>query len=304
MRRYLKKAYVTFLAHIVDKGVKKKGHPRYSNSKELSRGFSRRLTGIPSTRQVEFQIDLVPGAAPVAKAPYHLEPLKMQELYESRKKTPPRQLLGRDCKAIDKANTLEERVIWGEEHEEAFETLKHRRGSGSLHTENLETLSIRYQMHSVYRSSESPTYTWSRDVEYETEKVDRAAQRLRLRDKIPSWLSVSPWKGIIRFGKQDTLIPRYVGPFQILEKVGPVAYKLELPQELDGIHNVFHVSNFNKRLIDKMLVVPLEEIHITDKLQFKKDPLEIMGRDVKSIVGFTSSKFHGIRTEDQNPHGT
>ncbi|GKB44793.1 putative reverse transcriptase domain-containing protein [Tanacetum coccineum] len=59
-------------------------------------------------------------------------------------------------------------------------------------------------------------------------------------------LKVSPWKGVVRFGKRGKLNPRYVGPFKVLEKVGSVAYKLELPQELSRVHNTFHVSNMNK----------------------------------------------------------
>nr|GEX84642.1 putative reverse transcriptase domain-containing protein [Tanacetum cinerariifolium] len=56
-------------------------------------------------------------------------------------------------------------------------------------------------------------------------------------------LKVSPWKGVIRFGKKGKLAPRYVGPFEILERIGPVAYRLRLPEELSGVHDTFHVSN-------------------------------------------------------------
>ncbi|GKC27072.1 hypothetical protein Tco_1034366 [Tanacetum coccineum] len=79
-------------------------------------------------------------------------------------------------------------------------------------------------------------------------------------------LKVSPWKGVFCFRKRGKLNPRYVGPFQILEKVGLVAYTLELTKDLSGIHKVFHVSNLKKCLVDKTLVVPLEEIQIIDKL--------------------------------------
>nr|GEV37085.1 putative reverse transcriptase domain-containing protein [Tanacetum cinerariifolium] len=96
-------------------------------------------------------------------------------------------------------------------------------------------------------------------------------------------LKVSPWKGVIRFGKRGKLSPRYIGPFKIIERIGPVAYKLELPEKLCGIHNTFHVSNLKKCLADKNLVIPLEEIQQDDKLHFIKEPVEIMDREVKQL---------------------
>ena len=71
-------------------------------------------------------------------------------------------------------------------------------------------------------------------------------------------LKVSPWKGVVRFGKRGKLNPRYVGPFKVLAKVGDVAYRLELPQELSSVHHTFHVSNIKKCYSDKPLVMPLE----------------------------------------------
>ncbi|KAD7476890.1 hypothetical protein E3N88_00026 [Mikania micrantha] len=70
-------------------------------------------------------------------------------------------------------------------------------------------------------------------------------------------LKVSPWKGIVRFGKRGKLAPRYVGPFKILERIGSVAYRLELPPELNNIHDVFHVSSLKKCLLEESLAVPL-----------------------------------------------
>ncbi|GJT06203.1 putative reverse transcriptase domain-containing protein [Tanacetum coccineum] len=96
-------------------------------------------------------------------------------------------------------------------------------------------------------------------------------------------LKVSPWKGVVHFGKRSKLSPRYVGPFKIVERVGPVAYRLRLPQERVGIHDTFHVSNLKKCLADVNLHVPLEEIRIDDKLRFVEEPIEIMDREVKKL---------------------
>ncbi|KAK1427857.1 hypothetical protein QVD17_16555 [Tagetes erecta] len=96
-------------------------------------------------------------------------------------------------------------------------------------------------------------------------------------------LKVSPWKGVIRFGKRGKLNPRYIGSFKITKRVGPVAYELDLPDELSGVHNVFHVSNLKKCLADESLAVPLEELQVDEKLCFVEEPVEIMDREVKTL---------------------
>ncbi|GKE47104.1 hypothetical protein Tco_1478362 [Tanacetum coccineum] len=96
---------------------------------------------------------------------------------------------------------------------------------------------------------------------------------LQVGDKV--MLKVLPWKGVVHFDKRGKLNPRYVGPFKVLEKVGSVAYKLELLQELNRVHNMFHVSNLKKCYADEPLAVLLDGLHFDDKLQFVKEPHSI-----------------------------
>ncbi|GKB55893.1 putative reverse transcriptase domain, ribonuclease H-like domain, aspartic peptidase domain protein [Tanacetum coccineum] len=96
-------------------------------------------------------------------------------------------------------------------------------------------------------------------------------------------LKVSSQKGVIRFRKRGKLNPRYIRPFKILKRAGPVAYKLELPEELSSIHSTFYVSNLNKCLCDESLVIPMKELRLDDKLNFVEEPIEIMDREVKQL---------------------
>ncbi|GKB83429.1 hypothetical protein Tco_0950324, partial [Tanacetum coccineum] len=96
-------------------------------------------------------------------------------------------------------------------------------------------------------------------------------------------LKVSRWKGVMHFGKKVKLAPRYVGPFETLERIGPVAYRLRLPKELSEVHDTFHVLILKKCLADASLHVPLDEIKIDKTLHFVEEPIEIMDREVKTL---------------------
>ncbi|GJT62561.1 putative reverse transcriptase domain-containing protein [Tanacetum coccineum] len=96
-------------------------------------------------------------------------------------------------------------------------------------------------------------------------------------------LKVSPWKGVIRFSKRGKLNPRYIGPFKILAKVGTLAYRLKLLEQLSQFHSTFHVSNLKKCFVDEPLAIPLDEIQIDDKLNFIEEPVELMDREVKQL---------------------
>ncbi|GJT06527.1 putative reverse transcriptase domain-containing protein [Tanacetum coccineum] len=138
-------------------------------------------------------------------------------------------------------------------------------------------------------------------VQETTEKITQIKQRMQVaRDRQKSYadlkrkpmnfqvgnkvmLKVSPWKGVVHFGKRGKLNPRYVGPFKVLEKVGSVAYKLELPKELSRVHNMFHVTNLKKCYVDEPLAVSLDGLYFDDKLQFVEELVKIMDREVKQL---------------------
>ncbi|GJW09030.1 putative reverse transcriptase domain-containing protein [Tanacetum coccineum] len=138
-------------------------------------------------------------------------------------------------------------------------------------------------------------------VQETTEKIIQIKQRIQVtRDRKKSYadlkrkpmdfqvgdkvmLKVLPWKWVVRFGKRGKLNPRYVRPFKVLEKVGSVAYKLEFPEELSRVHNMFHVSNLKKCYADKPLAVLLDGLHFDDKLQFIEEPVKIMDCEVKQL---------------------
>ncbi|GJX50908.1 putative reverse transcriptase domain-containing protein [Tanacetum coccineum] len=96
-------------------------------------------------------------------------------------------------------------------------------------------------------------------------------------------LKVSPWKGVLRFGKKGKLAPRFVRPFEIIDKIGLVAYRLDLSEELDGVHDTFHVSNLKKCLANPTLQVPLDEIQVDARLNFMEEPMEILEREFKKL---------------------
>nr|GEV53374.1 retrovirus-related Pol polyprotein from transposon 17.6 [Tanacetum cinerariifolium] len=113
-------------------------------------------------------------------------------------------------------------------------------------------------------------------------------------------LKVSPWKSMIRFGKKGKLALRYVGPFKILERIGPVAYRLRLPEELSNVHDTFHVSNLKKCLANANLHVPLHEIKIDKTICFVKERVEIIDREDKSLK---RSKIPIIKVRWNSKHG-
>ncbi|GJS77441.1 putative reverse transcriptase domain-containing protein [Tanacetum coccineum] len=332
--------------------------------------FLKDLSGLPLPRKVQFHIVLIPGATPVTKSPYHLEPTEFQELrfiVNFSKITKPLTLLTQKNKKFE----------WGDEQEIAFLTLKdmlcdalilallegaddfvvYRDASNQgfscvlMQRNKVKILEAQSEASKVINTLTERLRGFEKQLERKednglyfverirvpaygnlrtlimneahttkyyvhpgadkeiTDKIVQIKERLiAARDRQKSYaenrrkplefsvgdkvlLKVSPWKGAVRFGKRSKLLPRYVGLFEVVERVGHVSYRFRLPQELVGIHDTFHVSNLKKFLADVNLHVPLKEIKIDDKLRFVEEPMEIMDRKVKKLkkVGFLLS---------------
>nr|GEY36115.1 putative reverse transcriptase domain-containing protein [Tanacetum cinerariifolium] len=96
-------------------------------------------------------------------------------------------------------------------------------------------------------------------------------------------LNVSPWWGVIHFGKCRKLCSQFIRPFKVIERIGPVAYNLVLPDKLRGIHDTFHVSNLKRYFVNDDMVILLDEVQLDDKLNFFEEPVEIIDREVKRL---------------------
>ncbi|GJV63589.1 putative reverse transcriptase domain-containing protein [Tanacetum coccineum] len=179
-------------------------------------------------------------------------------------------------KATDSMETLT-RVLW----------ILERDGKDTYHWYNFPTITVtmpvlrqpRSRHFMVENADHLSAGPKNRQKSYAN--VRRKPLEFQIGDRV--MLKVSPRKGVIRFGKRGKLNPRYIGPFKILERIGLVAYTLELPKELSNVHSTFHVSNIKKCISDESLVLPMKEIQLEDKLNFVEEPIEIMDREVKQL---------------------
>ena len=94
---------------------------------------------------------------------------------------------------------------------------------------------------------------------------------------------MSPWKKVLRFGRKGKLSPRFIGPYEIIERIGPVAYRLALPPELDRIHNVFHVSMLRRYRSDPSHVISPIEVEIQPDMTYSEEPVKILARETKEL---------------------
>ncbi|KAK5773466.1 hypothetical protein PVK06_049772 [Gossypium arboreum] len=128
---------------------------------------------------------------------------------------------------------------------------------------------IRKRLKTAFDRQKSYADLKRRDIEYS------------VGDKV--FLKVSPWKKILRFGQKGKLSPRFIGPYEVIERIGPVAYRLALPPELQKMHDVFHVSMLRRYRSDPSHVITIENVEIRPDLSYEEEPVEILAREVKEL---------------------
>ena len=96
-------------------------------------------------------------------------------------------------------------------------------------------------------------------------------------------LKVSPMKGVMRFGKRGKLSPRYIGPFEVLKRVGEVVYELALPQGLLGVHLVFHVSMLKRYHGDGNYIIHWDSVLLYENLSYEEEPVAILDREIRKL---------------------
>ena len=108
-----------------------------------------------------------------------------------------------------------------------------------------------------------------RDIEYE------------MGDKV--FLKLSPWRKILRFGKKGKLSSRFIGPYEILERIGPMAYRLAFPPELTKLHNVFHVLMLRRYRFDGSHILPVQAVQVQTYFSYEEESKAILAREVKQL---------------------
>ncbi|KAA0032207.1 pol protein [Cucumis melo var. makuwa] len=154
-------------------------------------------------------------------------------------------------------------VCWGEVGEQRL------MGPELVQSTNEAIQKIRSHMHTAQSGQKSYADVRRKDLEFE------------VGDKV--FLKVAPMRGVLRFERRGKLSPRFVGPFEILERIGPVAYRLALPPSLSTVHDVFHVSMLRKYVPDPSHVVDYEPLEIDENLSYTEQPVEVLAREVKTL---------------------
>nr|GEU72826.1 hypothetical protein [Tanacetum cinerariifolium] len=297
-----------FLAHISAKKEEDRSEGKQLEDipvvRDFPKVFPKDLPGLPPARPVEFQIDLIQGAAPDEKEHKKhlkeiLELLKKEKLYAKLSKCEfwiPKKLCSAPILALPEGS--EDFVVYCDaSHKGLGVVLMQREKAIAYASRQLKVHKQNYTTHDLELGSVVFALKIWRHYLYGTKctvftdhkSLQHILDQKELNMRQRRWLELlSDYDCDIRYhqGKANMrgkLDPRYVRPFKVLAKVGKVAYKLELPQELSRVHHTFYVSNLKKCYADEPLVMPLEGIHVDHMLQFVEEPVKIMKREIKRL---------------------
>ncbi|GJU44501.1 putative reverse transcriptase domain-containing protein [Tanacetum coccineum] len=260
--------------------------------------FSDDLSGLPPQRQVEFRIDLIPRAMPIAKSPYRIEPSEMQELSEQLQELQDKGFIRPITHHGERQFCLSRRRMVNDDDisKTAFRTrYGHFEFTVMLFGLTNEPAVFIDLMNRVCKPYlDKFVILFIDDILIYSKTKEDHENHLRLmldllrNENLYAKFSKcefrlqEDWLDIIDVSLR--ISPRFVGPFEILESIGPVAYRLRLPKELSSVHDTFNVSNLKKCLAYANLHMPLDEIKVDKTLRFIEEPLEIMDCEVKTLT--------------------
>nr|GEZ54949.1 putative reverse transcriptase domain-containing protein [Tanacetum cinerariifolium] len=262
--------------------------------------FPEDLSGLPPSLEVEFRIDLIHGAMPIAKSPYRLAPTEMQELANQLKELQDKGFIRLS------SSPWEASVLFVKKKDGSIDDLFDQL-QGSRYFSKIDLRSSYHQLR--VREEDIPKTAFrtrlyldkfvivfiddiliyskfKKEHEVHLKLILELLKKERLFGKFSKcefWLQEKA------LGTQLDLSTAYhpetdgQRPFKIVERMGPVAYQLRLPKELVRVHDTFHVSNLKKCLADVNLHVPLDKVKANDKLRFVEEPIEILDRGVKKL---------------------
>nr|GEY70666.1 putative reverse transcriptase domain-containing protein [Tanacetum cinerariifolium] len=243
--------------------------------RNFSEVFPDDLSGLPPSKEIKFRIDLIHRATSVAKSPYRLAPSKMEELSSQLRELRDKGFIRpsschgehRYYSSRKKTNEASEAVDGPVEMVLGLDEQMERRSDGTLYYLDRIWVTLKGDEEVGEGQLIGPEI-----VQETTKKISQIKDRLKVARDI-----------VRKAMKKGKLAPRFVRPFEITKRIGLVAYRLRLPEELNGVHYMFHVSNLKKFLGDPTLQIPLEEVQVDAKLNFVKELVEILEHEIKKL---------------------
>ncbi|XP_073061811.1 uncharacterized protein [Primulina eburnea] len=286
---------------------------------EFSDVFSDEIPGFPPVREIDFNVELMSGTQPISRAPYRMAPIELKELKEKlenllakgyiRPSVSPwgyyRRFIegfSQIARPITQLTQKNAPFIWSQACEASFVELKKRLttapvltipsgvGGFTVHTDashqGLGCVLMQHGRVVAYASRQLKPH----ESRYPVHDLELAAMdslplvEFSYNNSYQVSIGMSPFEALyVRFGKKGKLSPRFIGPYEILERVGDLAYRLALPLALSGVHDVFHVSMLRKYHPDPSHVLPPDEVELDQNLSYIERPIQILDRKDKQL---------------------